>query len=183
MQDLQSLVFTFRNLYVVLFLHYRVQVCKCVFEIRQYHPAIMKKEWKERVQNALYFGIFTWGVDSSCNKDSGWRQLAIHVVTSPWHQHRQSRVFYLCPRGLYSQEKEKLYVQKLSVLPGNGCAPSHQDPHSFPSPARGDEEQSWPWMVLPMAGNAISASPTAGCWSEKQRGGEQPVQTYPWFLA
>lgn len=44
MQDLQSLVFTFRDLYVVLFLHYRVQVCKCVFEIRQYHPGIMERK-------------------------------------------------------------------------------------------------------------------------------------------
>lgn len=44
MQDLQSLVFTFRALYVVLFLHYRVQVCKCVFEIRQYHPGIMERK-------------------------------------------------------------------------------------------------------------------------------------------
>lgn len=57
MQDLQSLVFTFRDLYVVLFLHYRVQICKCVFEIRQYRPGKMKRKLKERVQNALYFGI------------------------------------------------------------------------------------------------------------------------------
>lgn len=43
---MQSLVFTFRGLYVVLFLHYKVQICKCVFEIRHYHPGIMKRKWK-----------------------------------------------------------------------------------------------------------------------------------------
>lgn len=30
----------------MLFLHFRVQICNCVFEIRRYHPGIMKSKWK-----------------------------------------------------------------------------------------------------------------------------------------
>lgn len=187
MQDLQSLVFTFRDLYVVLFLHYRVQVCKCVFEIRQYHPGIVKRKWKERVQNALYFGIFSCGVDSSCNKDSGWRQLIIHVehlrgITSnksftsfPMDctvTRRKSFMSRSCPcclgMNVFLSIKILTPCRILLVVirprPGDGwCCP-------------------WkPWaMWLP---GSVSASLIAGCLSEKQRYGEQAVETYPCFLA
>lgn len=63
----------------MLFLHYRVQICKCVFEIRRYRPGILKGKWKERVQMLCILGSFTCGVDSSCNKVSGWTQLKIHI--------------------------------------------------------------------------------------------------------
>lgn len=40
--------------------------------------------------------------------------------------------------AIYSQKREKLYVQKLSVQAGNERSSSHQGLHFFKSPTRDD---------------------------------------------